>query len=465
MRVAFPFVAGWLLALLTATAAFGDPYPGVRIDGVRVGPGGRDVQMRIACPPRTQSTPRPGDFSFCTGTLVISMRGRIVARGPFSVRTFDSHLEHFDAVRGGAARLRRGSRVRVGWRAVSHDGQGRYAAGRGSATLASAASASAAYRVTREWGQLGTGPGQFGSGVLGGDALRQYDDPAGIAVAADGTVFVVDTSNNRVQRFTAAGAFRGSFGRRGRDNGAIEHVIARDRFYQPEGIAAAGNGLVYVVDSGNDRVMAWTAAGRFRQRLGYHGSTRGEWVQPWGVAASRRALWVVDQGNYRVQRWSLSGRYLGAFGSFGRGAGQFVTPYGIAVTRGGELVYVADAIRRKVIGFTGTGRFLGEFGSSGTEPGRFLRPTGVAVGPDGSVFVADRCNDRIDRFTATGAYLESFGAGVLLGPTFVAVARNGSVYVSDHHRVVVFAPSAALRAPARASSHDGRGDVACSGVR
>jgi hypothetical protein len=68
--------------------------------------------------------------------------------------------------------------------------------------LALAPVSPAAYRHVRTFGRPGNGPGAFGTGVLGAGANRQYDDPAGIAVAADGGVFVVDTSNNRVQEFS-----------------------------------------------------------------------------------------------------------------------------------------------------------------------------------------------------------------------------------------------------------------------
>jgi tripartite motif-containing protein 71 len=334
--------------------------------------------------------------------------------------------------------------------------------------LGLAAPASGAYRQVDAWGRLGSGAGEFGSGVLGGGANRQYDDPAGIALDRGGSdVFVVDTSNNRVERFSTSGAFRDQFGRRGRDNGAINRVIMQGRFYQPAGLAVGQNGLVYVIDAGNDRVMVHAPGGAFLRRIGHHGSKRAEWVQPWGATTFGDTLYVVDQGNYRVQRWSLNGGYLGAWGSFGRRPGQFVTPYDIALSPGGDRVYVTDAIRRKVIVFGSGGSLIGEFGPSGRGAGRFLKPTGVAVARDGTLFVADRCNRRIDHFTADGSFIESFGGATLQTPTFLAVDGNDRVYVSDYRRVVVFAPTSRLAAPAstgRASQRRGF-DVACTGIR
>lgn len=323
------------------------------------------------------------------------------------------------------------------------------------ALCALAPPAGAAYVPDGSWGRLGTGPGEFGSGVLGGGAMRQWDTPGGIVVARDGTVLVVDTSNNRVQRFTKDGRYLGSFGRRGHDKGSVR-VVLTDRFFQPEGIAVDRAGNIYVADSGSDRVMKYSPRGHFRKRLAKHGSFPGEVVQPWGIAVAGSTVLVADQGNYEIDRFGTRGGRRGAFGAFGRGPGRLVTPYGVAATPAGDRVYVADLIRHKVIVFDRRGRLVSEFGGVGSGAGRFLKPAGVAVGPDGSVFVADRCNRRVQRFTAGGTWIETFGARQLRTPSFLAVDPQGAVYVSDHHRVVKFAPGAGSRArtPARAANHD-----------
>ena len=53
-------------------------YAGVHVKGhtFHTGPDAADVQLRLVCPPQTQSTPRLGDFSFCAGKMVITRRGR-----------------------------------------------------------------------------------------------------------------------------------------------------------------------------------------------------------------------------------------------------------------------------------------------------------------------------------------------------------------------------------------------------
>jgi DNA-binding beta-propeller fold protein YncE len=333
--------------------------------------------------------------------------------------------------------------------------------------LLAAAPAPAVYTYAGQFGSLGTGNGQFGRGILGAGSERQWDDPAGIAVQPNGNLVVVDVSNNRVQRFSADGRFLGKFGFRGHDQGFVRIRMVRQMF-QPEGVATDRAGNIYLADSGNDRIMKYTPTGRWLRRLLRTGSFPSQAVQPWGVAVGGTTVFTTDQGNYEVDKMGVNGGWRGAFGSFGRTPGQFVTPYGIAATPSGNLVYVTDLIRHKILIFNGSsGLFLAEFGRAGDGPGEFLKPAGITIGADGTLFVADRCNWRIQRFTADGRFLESFGEGRLASPTFLAQNPNGDIYVSDYHRVVRFSPRAGLRRasapPARAAHHNDI-DVVCRRV-
>jgi hypothetical protein len=123
-----------LLCLFPAGAsAFSGAY--VRGDSFPTGWQARSLLIRVACPPRTQSTARPGDFSFCTGQVTVKYRGRLVARGPFSIRTYDSHVEKVRVVAGARSLFRPGRHLRVDWEARSHDGQDHWATRTGAVTV------------------------------------------------------------------------------------------------------------------------------------------------------------------------------------------------------------------------------------------------------------------------------------------------------------------------------------------
>ena len=85
-------------------------------------------------------------------------------------------------------------------------------------------------------------PVQFPPGGLAG----QFNNPTAIAVDAQGNVYVVDSGNQRVEKYTSGGGYIASWGVPGTGPG---------QFQAPYGVAVASDGSVYVVDTGNNRVQ------------------------------------------------------------------------------------------------------------------------------------------------------------------------------------------------------------------
>jgi hypothetical protein len=133
LRILVLVLAAAALGPVSSALAFSGAY--VRGDDFPTAWKAEALLIRIACPPQTQSTGRAGDFSFCTGKLTVRYRGRVVASAPFSIRTFDSHVEKVKVVRGARSIFQPGRRVRVAWRARSHDGQDQWATRTGTVTV------------------------------------------------------------------------------------------------------------------------------------------------------------------------------------------------------------------------------------------------------------------------------------------------------------------------------------------
>lgn len=269
-----------------------------------------------------------------------------------------------------------------------------------------------------------------------GSANGQLSYPEGLTVAPDGTVYVADTWNHRIQRFSPTGQFLGKWGGRGSDNG---------QFDAPMGVAVAPDGTVYVVDNNNHRIQRFSATGQFLSKWGSHGSGDGQFDGPSGVAvAPDGTVYVVDSNNHRVQHFSATGQFLETWGSWGHGHGELENPAGVAVALNGT-VYVADTDNSRIQYFTAEGQFLGTWGSWSSGGGQFHSPGGVAVAPDGTLYVADTGNHRIQRFSSTGQFLGTWGSegssdGQFTWPRGIAVAPDGTVYVADtgNHRIQRF---------------------------
>jgi DNA-binding beta-propeller fold protein YncE len=311
---------------------------------------------------------------------------------------------------------RRTGKIDVGWRATAAGGRHR-SFGFGlplsallvalvlSLGLALPAPASAAYDYVAKWGSYGTGEGQF-------------DYPRGIATDTDGSVYVADTSNQRIQKFDSEGTFLAEWRVAGVD-------LATD---------AAGD--VYVVEVSAHRVRKFDSEGTFLTAWGGFGPGDGQFDRPMGIATDTAGnVYVVDSGNDRIQKFDSTGAFLAGWSARATldvtigaaGNAYATTPWGVQK-------------------FTSAGAFLDEWGSYGTGEGQFDYPLGIATDTDGNVYVADSGNGRIQKFDADGTFLAKGGsqgarAGQLYAPQGIAVDADGYVYIADtsNNRIQKFA--------------------------
>jgi sugar lactone lactonase YvrE len=280
------------------------------------------------------------------------------------------------------------------------------------------------YFLALKWGAQGSGDGQF-------------SNPYGVAVDRFGNVYVADTYNNRIQKFSSTGEYLTKWGSYGSED---------SQFSLPNGIAVDSLGNVYVADTGNNRVQKFSSLGVFLTKWGGSmGTGDGQFQNPCALAVdSSGNVYVADSGNCRVQKFSSSGAYLSQWGGSGVGDGQFNQPCGVAVDSA-DIVYVADTQNRRVQKFSSSGGYLTQWGSYGSGNGRFQYPYGVAVDALGDVYVADAAYCRIQKFTSSRVYLTKWGIfgsgdGQFNYPRGIAVDNLGNVYVADtyNHRVQKF---------------------------
>ena len=238
----------------------------------------------------------------------------------------------------------------------------------------------------------------FGSSA--GTGKLQFRQPCGVAVDDMGHIFVADTGNRRIQKFTEEGQFIACVGQKGK--GPLEFIDPKDMVFN------TFSNKLYIADS--PRVQVLNSNLTFSAMIGT--SARGQLNNSFGIACdSVGDIYVSDNKNMNIQKYSASGHYLKTFtpnpsgwlGGIWPGVGAknpppaLTVPVTIAVDSRG-LMYVSDENTEKICVLSPEGETLVSFGSAGSAVGQFRKPRVISVDECGVVYVCDRNNGRVQVF-------------------------------------------------------------------
>lgn len=215
------------------------------------------------------------------------------------------------------------------------------------------------------------------------------NEPQAVAVDPSGNAYVVDTFGNEIQLYRWS-AESGAYSHDPRFARATRHVVAGVNIQLPRDVAVGPDGRVYLLDSGNHRILV----------------ADGPDDDSWEVWRENR-----DWGN----------------------------PYGLDVADDGT-VYIADTDHSRILRVHASGPEE-SIGRYGTGNGQFRHPRDVAVARDGRLFVADTYNHRVVVLNADGSHHRNLGAAPLFGNLQkIHVDADNRVFVvdSDYNRLVAY---------------------------
>ncbi len=233
------------------------------------------------------------------------------------------------------------------------------------------------YTFITRWGTKGSGNGQF-------------NHPEQIAIDLEGNIFVTDTGNHRIQKFTSEGEFITMWGSKGSGDG---------QFYFPRGIAVDPDQYIYVTDS-NCYIQKFTSDGKFVAKWEVHCN------QLTTLSHSLEDI-TIDPSGYIYVVYSISGG----------------VSYPGCPTR--SYIYKLDK----------SGKFITRWGEKGAIDKLFEEEVGIAISRDGNIFVSDPDNSCIYKFNSSGKLMTEWvvkgNEEQISEPRKVTVNLQGNIYVVD----------------------------------
>lgn len=266
-----------------------------------------------------------------------------------------------------------------------------------------------------------------------------------LSIAVDTTGQVLVGEYGKIARFDQNNTLVSEFATLGNGAGQIVNPVA---------MVTDLKGNLFVADPSNHRIQSFDSSGNSADRIEDEPYNRdynlGSATAVAATSGTNSFILVADPVNNAIKKIDATGKFQEKFTAKRTSA--------LAITPGGEAVYglnTADGLITKY-DLTSKGKVLQEWGGLGVELGKFLFPNSLAVAKDGSIFVADTGNRRIQKFDAKGTPLVAWGTNefsggglsdVYSGPTSLAIDPvQGNIYVVDSARlrVLKFTPDGAL---------------------
>jgi len=266
-------------------------------------------------------------------------------------------------------------------------------------------------------------------------------------------VYVTDTDNDKIWKFSESGDSLLAFGYHGTGPDTIG-------FNKPKGIAIDDSGFIWITDCLNHCVKKFDTQGNFKFKFGKHGNNHGEFSEPCGIAFDDAGfMWVCDNKNERVQKFDRWGNFIlhapddrdnehkgyqndnvmrGNFDKNLKGTSEIRSDTieldkvtGISIR--GAYVYVTDTKHDRIVVFDTTGNYVKIIGKNAG----LKKPWDNQVDNSGNLFVTDVYNNRVIEFNPWGYPMLVFGvqgdsAGQFKLPHGIALDSDGKyLYISD----------------------------------
>ncbi|PKK91782.1 MAG: hypothetical protein CVV64_03720 [Candidatus Wallbacteria bacterium HGW-Wallbacteria-1] len=266
-----------------------------------------------------------------------------------------------------------------------------------------------------------------------GSTDGRFISPSGISADYQGNIFVVDTGNDRVQKFSPDGIYLDQFGEFSWEDPTETAIDTGENengaFNEPSDVVATVKEIM-VLDAENHRVSRFDRHLVFIRSFGSFGDGDCQFEKPSAIGVDEaRNIFVLDRENDCIQKLDIDGNFMMRIGRFGWSSGLLNGPMDMECTGKGEI-FVADTGNERVVRFDELGNFVLQF----PPPSKPFIPRAIALDSYETVHVADSAGARIVSYDRDG-HICGVHSGAAKGPRGLAAARmmDGKVriFVSD----------------------------------
>jgi DNA-binding beta-propeller fold protein YncE len=187
----------------------------------------------------------------------------------------------------------------------------------------------------------------------------------------------------------------------------------------------AGNIYILHRPKDGDPIVVVDKSGKILRSFG-----KGSYTIPHSIHVDPQGnVWTTDANTSKVFKYSAEGKQLLEItvGEIPDAKRPFCSVTGVAFPASGNVLISDGYCNARILEYTQDGKRVKEWGTKGKGNGEFTLPHDVTIGTDGTIFVADRENGRVQWFDANQKYL---GQKLIGGRLYsVAAAPDGSVYL------------------------------------
>ena len=222
-------------------------------------------------------------------------------------------------------------------------------------------------------------------GTVASEIKPKDISPVSVAIDPKGVLWAMDDKKSTLAKLDESGKILFSFGSPGSREGELD---------EPEDFVISKTGIIFVADSGNHRIQAFSSDGVFLKEI--RRDSVGKLEDPSEIVLDPMgAIYVLDKDRAVVSVYSSKGEPLKVIGKQ-NGSKILEKPAALMVTQ--NEVFVLDSNQVKV--FSHKGQFIRSFGTHGSGQGEFDEPLAIIPTGEATFSISERGNKRLQSFTS-----------------------------------------------------------------